>query len=218
MQAWSDVLKALLLNHEQLLLGWLLGMLSPAITEEVRRRRRLDRLQRAMALELHELQYQMAMKSFLLRQRKGRLDDDFLRWFDRTIKAYRGDELREPFLALVPTLLSLPLQQRGNHDPKRGFSLSEANAPLLDIHTVEIALLPVQSQAVLLNISQQLSFFNQQVSHLRSMFDRTFDNLTNTSRENVLLNLEEGYQQLGDRAFSVAKIIQGAPSSLLRKD
>ncbi len=215
MQAWSDVFKTLFINHEQLLLGWLLGMLSPAIIEEIRRRRRLNRLQRAIALELHELQFQMAMHSFVFRQRNAtRLDDDFLRWLEATIKAYKGNEPSESFLALISALLAVPIHQRGHRDPKRGLSLSEANAPLLNIHTSEIALFPVQSQAVLLNISQQVSFFNQQVSGLRRMFDRTFDNLSNTSRENVLQNLEEGYQHLADRALLLAKIIQGAPSSL----
>jgi hypothetical protein len=217
MQNWSDVFKSIFVSHEQLLLGWLLGILSPAIIEEIRRRRRLDRLQRAMALELHELQFMMAMKTFVLRQRKNRLDDEFLGWLDGVIRRYRGSQPHEAFLALVPALLKLPIPQRGQHDPKRGFSLSEANAPLLSIHTAEIALLPVESQATLLNISQQLSFFNQQVGGLRVMFDRTFDDLSNTSRENVRQNLEEGYQSLADRAFSIAEIVHSAPSSLQRQ-
>ena len=47
--------EGIFLNHEQLLVGWLLGMLSPAVIEGIRRRRRLKLLERAIALELHEV-------------------------------------------------------------------------------------------------------------------------------------------------------------------
>jgi hypothetical protein len=214
MPPWSDVLKRIFLDHEQLMFGWLLGMLSPAIIEEIRRRRRLRLLEQAMAQELHEVQYQMVLKAFVIRQRSAKLDDEFLSWFEQTLACYTGQEPATPFIAMAKRLMTVPQNQRGTFDPKKGLALTEGSAPLLSIHTNEIALFPIASQKLLLTVSKEIGFYNQHVVPLRRLFDKTFDALTDTNRKKVEENLEAGYEFLAQRAIRIADAIKGGPTSL----
>jgi hypothetical protein len=214
MQSWSTLLKGIFLNHEQLLVGWLLGMLSPAVIEGIRRRRRLKLLERAIALELHEVQYMMALKAFVIRQRAAKLDDDFLLWLEQTLTGYKGKKPALQFVELMQKLRKVPANARAKLDPKRGLTLTDGDAPLLNIHTNEIALFPVTSQTVLQSITGQLGIYNQQVAYLRRLFDKTFDDLTDVNRENVQQNLEQGYEYLAQRSISIANEIKDVPPSL----
>jgi hypothetical protein len=214
MQPWSDVLKGIFVNHEQLLMGWLLGILSPAVIEGIRRRRRLKLLERAIALDLQELQYIMALKAFVIRQRAAKLDDDFLLWLEQMLVIYKGKKPAGRYIELMQQLRQIPVSARAKHEPKQGLTLSDGNASLLSIHTNEIALFPVASQVVLHNITGQLEIYNQQVADLRRLFDKTFDDLTPINRTNVQLNLEAGYEYLAQRSIQIANEIKDAPVSL----
>jgi hypothetical protein len=210
MQPWSNLLNGIFL----LLVGWLLGMLSPAVIEGIRRRRRLKLLERAIALELHEVQYTMALKAFVIRQRVAKLDDDFLLWLEQIFTVYKGKKTALPFVELMQMLRTVPVNARGKPDSKRGLTLTEGDAPLLNIHTNEIALFPVTSQTVLQSITEHLGIYNQQVANLRRLFDKTFDNLTEINRKNVQRNLEDGYEYLAQRSILIANEIKDVPPSL----
>lgn len=214
MPSWSDVLKTVFLGHEQLLIGWLLGMLSPAVIEEIRRKRRLKLLGRAIAQELHELQFQMALRAFVFRERAVKLDDDFLSWFEQTVSNYKGSEPVGDRIKMIQLLRKVDVSKRGTYDPTKGMALSEGDAALLSVHTNEIALFPLSTQTFLLNVSKHLKFYNQHVAYLRRLFDKTFDNLSEKSRANVQQNLEDGYAQLARRAVWIADSVNAAPSSL----
>jgi hypothetical protein len=214
MPPWSDILKRIFLDHEQLMFGWLLGMLSPAVIEEIRRRRRLRLLEQAMAQELHELQYQMALKAFVIRQRSAKLDDEFLSWFEQILASYTGQEPAKPFIALAKGLKTVPPNQRGTFDPKKGLGLTEGSAPLLSIHTNEIALFPIASQKLLLTVSKEIGFYNQHIAYLRRLFDKTFDTLTEFNLKNIKQNLEDGYEFSAQRAVRIADAIKSSPTSL----
>jgi hypothetical protein len=214
MPPWSDILKRIFLDHEQLMLGWLLGLLSPAVIEEIRKRRRLRLLEQAMAQELHEVQYMMALKAFVIRQRSAMLDDEFLSWFEQIAASYTGPEPSKQFISMAQALKTLPANRRGAFDPKKGLTLTDGYAPLLSIHINEIALFPIASQKLLLNVSKEIGFYNQQVAYLRRLFDKTFDDLTEINRKNIQQNLEDGYQFSAQRAVRIADAIKGVPPSL----
>jgi hypothetical protein len=63
-----------------LIFGWLLGLLSPAIVDEIRRRRETAAVRAALKSELHELRYRLGLAVYFLRMRFGEVDRDFLVW------------------------------------------------------------------------------------------------------------------------------------------
>ena len=211
-----QTLGQLLLAHEQLLLGWLLGMLSPAVVEEIRRHRRSRLLKSAIAQELHGVRFLMACSAYVFRGRSVSLTDEFLNWFEQVLDGHTSTEA-EVFRKGIVAMRSVPLAQRSQKDSKRGFSLTEVACPLLGAHTNEIALFPIAEQSVLLDIEKNLRFYNEQVVFLRRLFDRTYDKLGEVSRNNLLTNLDAGYDQLAARAVSIADGVRDLPSSLKRK-
>jgi len=156
----------------------------------------------------------MALKAFVIRQRVAKLDDDFLLWLEQILTGYKGKKPALPFIKLMQELRTVPVNARAKLDPKRGLTLTEGDAPLLNIHTNEIALFPITSQTVLQSITGQLGIYNQQVAYLRRLFDKTFDNLTDINRKNVQQNLEDGYEYLAQRSVLIAKEITDVPPSL----
>jgi hypothetical protein len=127
-----------------------------------------------------------------------------------TSASYTGQEPSKQFVALAKALKTVPLNQRGTSDPKKGLTLTEGSAPLLSIHTNEIALFPIASQKLLLNVSKEIGFYNQHVAYLRRLFDKTFDTLTEINRRNIQQNLEEGYEFTAQRAVRIADAIKAA--------
>ena len=57
-----------------LLVGWLMGLLSPLIVDSIRRRRERKEIKQALITELQELQYRLASGVFLTTQKLGECD------------------------------------------------------------------------------------------------------------------------------------------------
>lgn len=214
MLTWSVVLRSVVAEHGELLLGWLLGILSPAIIESIRRHYRVRRLGDALAQELHELQWRMAAMAYLYRQRACQLDDEFLNWLLGIAQAYEGPEPSHSFVEAVPHLLAIPsVKQRSQPPPdkRRGFGISTAEAPLLSIHLNEIALFPIEAQRWLLQVRKQIGFINQVRDDSRRLHERTFDTLSETNRVIVLDALEENYASIAKVAIQIARLVSNAP-------
>jgi len=71
-----------------IVLGWLLGLLAPAIVERIRRAYRTADLQAAVFIELHEHQFVMALASYKLRDYTAQLTDDYLNWLAPILANY----------------------------------------------------------------------------------------------------------------------------------
>lgn len=216
MLTWSDLLKSMLMSHEQLFLGWLLGLLGPAIIDNIRRKRRIRALKESLALELHELQYTMTVKALVFRMRSGKADTVFFRWCDEVMNRYKGQEIDARLHESVKGILQLGPKNIPATDLKRGLALSDATASLLNVHTNEIAQFPIPVQAWLLKIVRELGYFNHQVVDNRRMFDRTYENQSPHNMQLIRTNLEEGYAGLDDRAVTIAKLIGKAPNGFMK--
>ena len=75
-----------------LLLGWLLGLLSPRIIDAIKARYDRTALIGAIKEEAQDLQYRVAASCFLLRQRYGEITREYLEWLKPKLLAYRGNE------------------------------------------------------------------------------------------------------------------------------
>ena len=58
--------------------GWLLGILSPAVVERVRRAYRRDEIARGLAIELHDLRFRLVLAVLHLRRRSARLSESVI--------------------------------------------------------------------------------------------------------------------------------------------
>jgi hypothetical protein len=194
-----------------LLLGWLLGLLSPGIAERIRRKQKARDLVTSVVGELAELQYTVALVGARLRMKLGTNSDVFLDWLLPIVKSYKGAGKIQGFDDTVAKLRQVPEEQRrqadiARRDDARGLALKRYEAPFLLTQGSELFICPLDFQRRVFRIKSQLDVFNQQVDYLRSQFEKTFE-VEGHNREAVEGNLQEGYADLATLSESLAKAI-----------
>jgi hypothetical protein len=204
-----------------LFLGWCLGLLGPIIIDRIRRDYRVAELMRAIVLELHELQYRMALATYFMRKRLGIMPDDWLAWLESIVRSYTGPEPHAGILEAIVAFRSHSPEERRQallieHDPTRGLSLKEYTVPLLSAHVADISLFPVPFQVAALRVKGHLDMFNQHVRYLQGQFEKTF-NAADQNYDTIRSNLDNGYQELGEIAKRIADAVSCVPSPKARK-
>lgn len=198
--------------YGELILGWLMGMLSPAIVTAFGRRRRHTELKRVIGVELRELQYTLALVTLRLFRRSKAMTPERLKMLKDVVLAYDGPD--EDLEGLVAT--------------KQYFSLSEAqqlsiaaqaqetgfNAPrpvkyylpFIEAHTAELRELSVDLQARITQIIRDLHIFNDAVDYSTKQFDLTFDtSIAGNNRILLLRNIENTYAMLAIRGERIVR-------------
>ena len=201
-----------------ILLGWLLGLLSPGIAERIRRKYRKTELIACVLGELRELQYTMAWVAHMLRAHLGLVTDKFLDWVEPLMRDYDGPDAIPNIAEAMAKVRAMPKECRSMHlalrKPNRGLDLKEYSIPFLEAMAGEISICPLDFQRRVWRIKGQLDLFNQQVLSLRALFAKTFDpSITGNNREAVISNLNEGYEQLASRAQLIADAVSEAAFS-----
>ncbi|HXP83286.1 MAG TPA: hypothetical protein VN841_01110 [Bryobacteraceae bacterium] len=190
--------------------GWVLGLASPLIWEWQKRRRRVKELKSSVIGELNELRYKMGWVALTVRMNRGNADAEFINWLDPIVQNYVGAETNPELVAGLKTLRELLLRNPGIGQQKRplvGLGVKEYTLPLLDAHLGEISNFRVKFQSAVLAIKGHLDLFNQTVSYLRKLEDRTFDqSITGVNREAVMKNIDNGFVDLANRAKRIADL------------
>jgi hypothetical protein len=197
-----------------LLLGWLLGMLSPGIAARISRKHRQAEVVAAAFGELQELQYMMGVVAYRIRGHLADVSDTFLDWLIPVVKEYDGPEA-DPKLPgiLEESRRELTEEQRRQihlqlRRPGAGLGLKEYSLPLVVAMTTELSICPLPFQRGALRTVNQLDRYNQHVTYVRSQFEKTFDpGITGENRQAVLSNLDRGYTELAEMAQRIADSI-----------
>jgi hypothetical protein len=198
-----------------ILLGWLLGLLAPAIVERIRRGRRSKELVTALCADLDELRFQMAFITYTMRSRTDGINREWFHWFAPIARSYSGSN-SSPVLTLLlqnGDTFSDDMWKAfsGSSDPNIGMSLKQYSAALLAAHATELATLPIKFQISAMQVRSRLDLFNQHVSHLQRQFDLTFTASGDFNKAALRTNLEKGYTQLDAIAKRVADAITDVP-------
>lgn len=197
--------------------GWLLGLLSPAIVEHIRKNYRRSDLTRAIETELHGLQYKMAWCSYQLNSHLCSVSDEFLVWLEQIVRSYSGPHPVENVLTLIEELKKDSEHERSRklartRKPNVGLGLLQYSLPFINAHFVDISLYPIPFQFAVIDIKDQLDIYNQRVAIQQNERDRTFDSsLGAENRDAVLSGIEAGNADLAQRSRSIAEAISRVP-------
>jgi len=156
-----------------ILLGWLLGLLAPAIVEGIRRKRELSEVLGALRRELAELRYRAGLAAHRIEMDFGKVDHASLEWMRALCDSYTGANATDNIGKHVNDLLKLTEQelsalQAAMKRPKTGLSLKKYAAPLLDM-------------------------VNEEIDQGRFFYQLTFQQLGAENRGIVEKNLEDSY-------------------------
>lgn len=118
-----------------ILLGWLLGVLTPGIAESIRRPYRRRDLTRAVVDEMLGLQHTMAWVVYKTRSRRGDLSDAVLDRILPIVESDNGPDRSEEIIKAMREVRKEPEGQRNSlnqalRKPNAGFTLKKYDIPL----------------------------------------------------------------------------------------
>jgi hypothetical protein len=202
---------------EKLLLlafGWLLGILSPSVVEAIKRRKENSLVKVALAAELREVSYKLALANYSINAHFGALDRPFLHWFREVTSNYSGPNLVESSLPFVETQLGLTDVQFAEivniqtASKEKNLNLQKVIVPLLDARVSSVLYLDNSIQILLLDIRSNINLLNEIVDQARYYSGLTFGKLEGDNYEIVAGNLKDCQKQFALRAKRIIIKIQ----------
>ena len=206
----ADTVEKLLL----LALGWLFGLLSPAIVEAIKRHRETNLVKVALAAELDEVSYKLALGNNILNEHFGTIDHTYLRWLKEVTANYADPSLVAPLIQGIESQLQLTGEQLADLVALRkapdhqNVNLQKVVVPLLDARVSSLWHLDSNIQALLLDIRSQVNLLNEIVDQSRYYSGLTFGKLEGGNYALVVENLKGCQRQHAERAKQIVNKIQ----------
>lgn len=190
-----------------ILLGWLLGLLSPIIVDRIRTRYREKEVKEGIFTELRDLRLRMAAAAYRFESRFGSFDRKLLNWVISIFEKYKGipeaDRLLES-MKKYSVLDDKTLQEIGEHQkakPGDALGVKKYRIPYLDSNIGELGIFDEPSRAALLDIRAQLDLFNEDIDEARLYHKMTFDlSDSETNHAIACQSLENCYRNLAQKA------------------
>ena len=210
---------------EQILLilfGWLLGLLSPLIVNKINSEYDKKKFYKALCAELYDLQYRVAVVSFLLGQRFGELNMTNLKEIQPIIKNYNGSEKNENISNLIDGLLKadkIEFKKLITHmraETGVGLGLKTFSPSFLEANMALVSKLPIDLQSKIHEFKNHLNIFNQEVLKANEDHKMTFDSsLSDENHERLTNSLLEKYAFIQGVSLRVVGRIEAVLSSKL---
>lgn len=194
-----------------IVLGGLLATLSPAAVDAIARRRRGAQILAILATELNELRFLITSVFLLVKSKLHTMDQAAIDLIKPIFLTYEGDPDDVELLDASKQLLAegdAAFIAIHNTTPSSGVWPLPYDAPVLQGHIGDLALLPISTQRSLLRVLRELHLFNEQVGVVQKATDRTFD--SSLSPENYAANdanLASGTAKLATRASELIRAI-----------
>ena len=199
-----------------LLLGWLLGLLSPRIVDAIRAKYMQRDLARAIRSEAEDLQCRVAILSFLLAQKYGHVSREYLTWLRPKLLRYEGNEPTQSVRKLVEhlqaasddQLVTFAAQMRAEEG--KGLSLKSYSAGLIEASLSSILHFPPEYQLRIHEFRNQLSGLNQEIERAVESMRMTYDSsISNENHARLKADLIFKYQTIQGMCMRVADRLQG---------
>jgi hypothetical protein len=193
--------------HDVLLiiLGWLFGMLAPALVERVRRDRDSPNIRKAIRLELNELRYKLALVSYQIQTRYGKVDRNFLLWLRQIVSTYEGIDKEPKIHESLNSILALQDDAIAKFFEKQaaaaqvGLSLKKYVVPHLEARMAQNWQFDDILQSQLLDVFSNLSMINEDIELARYYFRLTFETLSDENHSRATENFRQACRHIGDR-------------------
>ncbi len=206
----EDTIEKLLL----LILGWLLGMLGPVVTEAIKRRRENSLVKLALAAELREVSYKLALTNYSINIHFGSVDRAYLQWLQRAIANYHGPSFVESTQISIDMQLGLPdtelseLVRKQIAESGKNIVVPKISVPLLDARVSSLWYLDNRVQILLLDIRSSINLLNELVDQARYYSGLTFGKLEGENDKLVVDNINGCHRQCAERAKRIVDKIE----------
>lgn len=188
-----------------LALGWLAGILSPAIIDAIRQRREATSGHAALKSELNEVTYRLALSAHNVSMHLGRTDREHLQWLQTAISCYRGKEPTENITKYITAQLSWSDSTLQDHiaaeaaKEGKALVLPKFFLPFTDARVPVWHSLPSNVRVELLAIQGDLRLLSDAVDLSRVYLNLTFTQLKPGDHARLIENIAGAYEQYGKR-------------------
>ena len=177
-----------------ILFGWLLGLLSPVIVDKISSEYSKKEFFKATCTELHDLQYRVVILCFMLGQRYGTVDREFLEWIKPILENYKGNEASESVVKVVNSMLIAEendfnvMVQHMRAKPNVGLGLKLFSASFLETNLALVSKLPIELQVKIHEFRNHLNILNQEINVANDIHKLTFDSSISDENHEIISN------------------------------
>lgn len=192
-----------------LILGWLLGLLAPAVVEGIKRRRENELGRTAIQLELRGIGAKFAMAAHTVDLLSESPVKPKIEWLALQLEAF-GDshaEAQRKILEIDDTALEQHYRERSLAGGG-ALSLQKYQTPLLDARVSALWSFDTVSQRTLLEIKGAIDIVGDIVDRATHFNNLTFQNLSPENHERVRKNVDGCYRQYMIQARRIVELIR----------
>lgn len=195
------------------ILGWLLGTLSPLITRHGERKRRRNEIGRGLRAEISELRVRLAMTCFLVTLRYGDFDRDFLTWLKPLLENYKGTHPASTLVTTLEMVLAYPDSEIASYaahkraGTDKSLSLKKYRLPYLVANLGNLDLFSERTKLLLIEAAAQVETINEEIEQVRLYYGLTFDSSLS----------EENHQRARDSIAESSKNVANTGRAVLNK-
>lgn len=191
-----------------------MGLLSPTIINLVKERYDNKKFLVATKSELLELQFRLCLTGFILAQRYGSIDKEYLLEVKSILTKYNGEDASEPTVTLINDMLeandeyfnTLIIYMRSSNV---NLSLMRHSTILIDANAMQISAFPIELQSKIYEFKNALNIYNQKVLFAQEKLNITYDSsLSEVNRQIINANILELYADLQNISLRVCRKIQ----------
>lgn len=191
-----------------------MGLLSPTIINIVKQRYDNKRFLVATKSELLELQFRLCLTGFILAQRYGSIDKEYLLEVKGILTKYNGEDESETIVTLINYMLEandeyfniLITYMRSSNV---NLSLMRHSTILIDANAMQISAFPIELQSKIYEFKNALNIYNQKVLLAQEKLNITYDSsLSEINRQIVNANILELYADLQNISLRVCRKIK----------
>jgi hypothetical protein len=171
-----------------LIIGWVMGILSPIIADGIKARREAAQIKTSVAVEMRELLTKLAPSAISLAIKLGKLDRQLLLWHKSIAEITDGIETNITDMLLTLPDENIALAAKSKYDPDRSLSLVKYNTPVLDAHLAKLAIFSKNTQNNLMKIKGRMAIYYECVDEARSFASMTFDQSQPSENHSIIRN------------------------------
>ncbi|NRB38492.1 MAG: hypothetical protein HRU20_08480 [Pseudomonadales bacterium] len=197
-----------------LILGWLLGVLSPVIISRFQHDFNQHDVLNALLKELENLQFRFLCAAQLLTARYGNYDKDFVIWCLAEFRAFPEESAAESIISYLNMVVALDDKDFKEHCLKQqAEGITAQNLKKHYLHLTELHMNKLQSfnlpfQADLLEVKANIGFYNDEVEKIEKFFLMTYDpSISVENYDRIINEIANRYRSIAEICIKVSTLI-----------
>ena len=199
-----------------IILGWLLGILSPSIMSRISDKYKKKNFQKIITNELKDLKKRFALIPIMIYPRYGKLNEEILNWVMIQTNNFKELDVNEDRKKEIEKYVNskenlkklIDVYNLAEQKDKPAFNFKKMITSAIDSNLANFGLLEDKFSEKLLEVKFQINVFNEEVQCVNDYLKMTFDsNISDTNHKIISKEIENKNIVIAEKAMlTVEKI------------